>query len=42
MSDSGKKTEALGKYEAAYSVIPDNSVGDEIAKLKPAAPAAPK
>lgn len=42
LSDSGKKTEALGKYEAAYSVIPDNSVGDEIAKLKPAAPAAPK
>lgn len=42
LSDSGKKIEALVKYEDAYSVIPDNSVGDEIAKLKPAALAAPK
>ncbi|MFZ4683962.1 MAG: hypothetical protein ACOYMS_15760, partial [Terrimicrobiaceae bacterium] len=38
LADSGKKTEALVKYEDAFSVIPDNSVGDEIAKLKPAAP----
>jgi len=42
LADSGKKTEALVKYEDAFSVIPDNSVGDEITKLKPAAPAPAK
>ncbi len=42
LADSGKKTEALVTYENAYSVIPDNTVGDEIAKLKSEAPAPPK
>ena len=39
LAASGKKAEALAKYEEAYAVIPDNPVGDEIAKLKPETPA---
>jgi len=42
LADSGKKAEALVKYQDAYAVIPDNAVGDEIAKLMPETPAPPK
>ena len=41
LDGSGKAAEALVKYEDAYSVIPDASVGEEIARLKPAATPAP-
>lgn len=41
LADSDKKAEALVKYEDAFSVIPDPAVGEEIARLKPADPAAP-
>jgi hypothetical protein len=34
LADSGKKPEALEKYEAAFSVIPDSDVGRQIAQLK--------
>jgi tetratricopeptide (TPR) repeat protein len=34
--DSGKKPEALAKFEAAYSVIPDSDVGQNIAQLRQA------
>lgn len=40
LAGSGKQAEALVKYEDAFTVIPDPGVGDEIAKLKPADPAA--
>lgn len=33
---SGKKDEALAKFEEAYATIPDSTVAEEIAKLKPA------
>lgn len=34
--DSGKKDEALAKFEEAFATIPDNGVGEQIAQLKPA------
>ncbi len=34
LADSGKKSEALTKFEAAFSVIPDTDVGQQIARLK--------
>lgn len=41
LADSGKTADALAKYEAAFGVIPDPAVGQEIANLKPAEAAAP-
>ena len=32
--DSGKQAEALAKFQAAYEIIPDSTVGDEITMLK--------
>ena len=34
LADSGKKPEALARFEAAFSVIPDSDVGRQIAQLK--------
>jgi hypothetical protein len=34
LADSGKKTEALAKFEAAFSVIPDSDVGQQITQLR--------
>ena len=34
--DSGKKDEALAKFEEAFATIPDNGVAEQIAQLKPA------
>ena len=34
LADSGKKSEALAKFEAAFSVIPDSDVGQQIAQLR--------
>jgi tetratricopeptide (TPR) repeat protein len=34
LADSGKKPEALAKFEAAFSVIPDSDVGNQIAQLR--------
>ncbi len=34
LAESGKKTEALAKFEAAFSVIPDSDIGQQIAQLK--------
>ncbi len=34
--DSGKQKEALEKFEAAYAVIPDPTVGEQISQLKEA------
>ncbi len=39
LADSGKKPEALAKYEAAFEIIPDSGVGDQIAQLKQEVPA---
>ena len=36
---SGKKPDALAKYEAAFAIIPDAGVGDQIAQLKQQVPA---
>jgi len=41
LADSGKKPEALAKYEAAFEIIPDSAVGDQIAQLKEEVPPAP-
>lgn len=38
LADANKPVEALAKYEAAYLVIPDNTVGDTINQLKQALP----
>ena len=40
LAESGKRTEALAKFEAAFSVIPDSDVGRQIAQLKEDIPAA--
>ncbi|HEY5770262.1 MAG TPA: hypothetical protein VIS71_10495 [Terrimicrobium sp.] len=42
LAESGKKTEALAKFEAAFSVIPDSEVGEQIAQLKQDLTAAPQ
>ena len=42
LADSGKKPEALAKFEAAFSVIPDSDVGQQIAQLKQDIFAAPQ
>jgi hypothetical protein len=34
LADSGKKPEALAKFEAAFSVIPDSDVGQQIEQIK--------
>ncbi|HET9523439.1 MAG TPA: hypothetical protein VFO90_04365 [Terrimicrobiaceae bacterium] len=34
LADSGKKSEALAKFEAAFSVIPDSDVGQQIVQLR--------
>jgi hypothetical protein len=34
LADSGRKPEALAKFEAAFSVIPDSVIGQQIAQLK--------
>jgi hypothetical protein len=34
LADSGKKPEALAKFEAAFSVIPDSDVGHQIEQIK--------
>ena len=34
LAASGRKPEALAKFEAAFSVIPDSDVGQQIAQLK--------
>jgi tetratricopeptide (TPR) repeat protein len=34
LADSGKKPEALAKFEAAFSVIPDSDVGQQIVQLR--------
>ena len=42
LADSGNKPEALAKFEAAFSVIPDSDVGQQIAQLKQDILAAPR
>jgi hypothetical protein len=39
LAESGR-TDALAKFEAAFSVIPDSDVGRQIAQLKEDIPAA--
>ena len=34
LADSGKKSEALEKFEAAFFVIPDSDVGQQILQLR--------
>jgi len=41
LADSGKKPDALAKFEAAFSVIPDSDIGRQISQLKQDISAAP-